>query len=58
MGWIFWMVVSPRDMGVHVCLDPPDYMVLLGGCYFLWIGYRQMFADLEYMVLVDLYRKL
>ena len=25
MGWIFWMVVSPRDMGVHVCLDPPDY---------------------------------
>ena len=25
MGWIFWMVVSPRDMGVHVCLDPPEY---------------------------------
>ena len=25
VGWIVWMVLYPRDIGVHVCLYPPDY---------------------------------
>ena len=25
VGWIWWVVVSPHDLGVHVWLSPPEY---------------------------------
>ena len=37
--WIVWMVVSPRDMGVHFFLSPPDYGTV--GWMLLYLGWVQ-----------------
>ena len=39
VGWNVWMVLSPCDMGVHVCLSPPDYGPI--GWMLLFLGWVQ-----------------
>ena len=38
VGWFGWVVVYPRELGVHVCLAPPEYCpVGWVSLYFGWV---------------------